>query len=83
MFAGPEDLKAILVKRKKDQFVRAISEKMLTYALGRGMEYYDKCAIDQISKAVSGNEYRFSSLMLAVVKSAPFQMRRGDETLPR
>lgn len=77
-FKGPSDLKMILLRRKKEEFTRCISEKMLTYALGRGLEYYDKCAIDQISKGLSKNRHRFSALVLEVVKSAPFQMRRGE-----
>jgi hypothetical protein len=47
--------------------------------LGRGLEYYDKCAVDQITKGMARNRYRFSGLILEVVKSAPFQMRRGEE----
>ena len=58
--------------------MRCLSEKMLTYALGRGLEYYDKCAVDQITKSLQKNSYRFSSLILEVVKSTPFQMRRGE-----
>jgi len=77
-FKGPADLTAILVKRKRDEFVRCLSEKMLTYALGRGLEYYDKCALDQISKGVSRKGYRFSSLILEVTRSVPFQQRRGE-----
>ena len=50
---------------------------MLTYALGRGLEYYDRCAVDRIVGALAENDYRFSTLVLEVVKSEPFQMRRG------
>jgi hypothetical protein len=81
-FQGAADLRAILLKSKRKEFVRCLSEKMLTYALGRGLEYYDKCALEQIAKAMAKNKYRFSSLILGVVKSTPFQMRRGEgETL--
>ena len=79
-FNGPADLARILVDKKKDDFVRCLSEKMLTYALGRGVEFYDKCATDQISAAVVKNKYRFSSLILEVVSSVPFQKRRGELT---
>jgi hypothetical protein len=75
-FKGPEELKAIL-KEQKDLFARCLSEKMLTYALGRGLEYYDRCAIDKISGALAEHDYKFSTLILAVVNSEPFQMRRG------
>ena len=77
-FRGPQDLKTILLKQKKNDFVRCLSEKILTYGLGRGLEYYDRCATEQISKGLAKNRYRFASLVLEVVRSAPFQLRRGD-----
>jgi hypothetical protein len=77
-FHGPKDLKAILLKRKKDDFVRCLSEKMLTYGLGRGLEYYDRCATEQIAKGLAKNRYRFSSLVLEIARSAPFQLRRAE-----
>jgi hypothetical protein len=73
-FKGPAELKVIL-KGKKDLFGRCLAEKMLTYALGRGLEYYDKCAVDKILRALDKNGYRFSTLLLEVVRSEPFQMR--------
>jgi hypothetical protein len=78
-FSGAADLKTILLKKKRDDFVRCLSEKMLTYALGRGLEYYDKCAVEQITKRLAKSKYRFSALMLEVIKSTPFQMQRGEE----
>src|SRR5262249_8819149 len=75
-FSGTAGLKTIL-KSQKDLFVRCLSEKMLTFALGRGLEAYDKCAVDRIAAAVAKNDYRFSSLVLEIVKSDPFQLRRG------
>src|SRR6266568_8450105 len=78
-FNGPAELKTILLKRKRDDFVRCLTEKMLTYALGRGLEYYDKCAVDQITKRLAKGRYRFSTLILEIVKSTPFEMRRGEE----
>ncbi|MDB6124444.1 MAG: Protein of unknown function (DUF1587)/Protein of unknown function (DUF1592)/Protein of unknown [Pedosphaera sp.] len=79
-FKDAADLKGILMNQKREAFVRCLSEKMLTYALGRGMESYDKCAIDQIAKDLARNKYKFSSLVAAVVKSTPFELRRGEET---
>ena len=73
-FKGPRELKAIL-KQKKDDFVRCLSAKMLTYALGRGLEAYDRCAIDEISAAVAKDGYKFSALIHAIVSSDPFQKR--------
>lgn len=77
-FSGPRELKSLLMQRK-DEFVRTLTEKMLTYALGRGLERYDRPAVDGIARAVADNDYRFSQLVTAVVMSVPFQMRRGEE----
>ncbi len=78
-FKNPVELKRILLQNKREQFVHCLSEKVLTYALGRGLETYDKCAVDEIMKQTARHEYKFSSLIQAVVESAPFEMRRGDE----
>jgi hypothetical protein len=80
-FKGPAELKAIL-KEKKDLFARCMAEKMLTYALGRGVEHNDKLAVDGIVAALAKNDYRFSTLVGEIVKSYPFRMRRGKETNP-
>lgn len=76
-FQGPAELKAIL-KARASEFSRCLTEKMLTYALGRGLESYDKCAVDQIGAALAKNNYRFSTLVIEIVKSDPFQKRRTD-----
>ena len=81
-FNGPKELKRILVKTKKDEFVRCLAEKILTYALGRGLEFYDKCAVDQICKEMQRNDYRISALIRGVVNSTPFQMCRGETAKP-
>lgn len=73
-FEGATGLKAVL-DSKKDLFLRSISDKMLTYALGRGLEYYDRPAIEKIVEGLSKNNYRFSTLVLEIVQSDPFQMR--------
>jgi mono/diheme cytochrome c family protein len=73
-FKGPAELKAIL-KGKKELFSRCLTEKMLTYALGRGLESYDRCAVDKILAALEKNDYRAFTLLVEVVKSEPFQMR--------
>jgi hypothetical protein len=75
-FAGPAELRKILLG-KAEQFRRNIGEKMLTFALGRGLEYYDKCAVDDVVKNLANNRDRFSALLVGVVKSEPFQKRRG------
>ena len=76
-FKGPGELKQML--QQGDNFVRTVTEKMLTFALGRGLEYYDKCAVDEIVAALKRNDLRFSTLILEVIKSRPFQMRQPTE----
>jgi hypothetical protein len=77
-FKGPTELKAIL-KDKKELFSRCLTEKMLTYALGRGVEYYDHPTIDRIAAALGRNDYKFSILATEIVRSDPFRLRRGKE----
>ncbi len=80
-FQGPQELKEILLG-KKELFSRCLAEKMLTYASGRGMEYYDKRALDQIVAALPKNDFRLSALVVEVTKSDPFRLRRGKESNP-
>ncbi|MFL5245708.1 MAG: DUF1592 domain-containing protein [Gemmataceae bacterium] len=75
-FTGPKELKSLL-KGKDKEFRKCLTDRMLTYALGRGLESYDRCAVDQIADNLAKNEYRFSALVISIVKSEPFQMRRG------
>ncbi len=75
-FAGAADLAALLASKRADDFRRCLGEKMLTYALGRGVEYYDRPAVEQIVGALRANEDSFSTLILAVAHSFPFQNRR-------
>ena len=76
-FQGATDLKQMLIQG--DNFTRTVTEKMLTFALGRGLEYYDKCAVDAIVEALKKNDQRFSTLILEVIKSQPFQMRQNPD----
>jgi hypothetical protein len=76
-FSGSRELKTIL-KGQSDQFVRNVTEKLLTYSLGRGLERFDGPTVDAISRQVAANDYRFSSLVLEVVKSTPFRMKTAD-----
>ena len=81
-FEGVAGLKQAILSRS-DQFVRTLTEKLLTYGLGRAMEYYDAPAVRAIEREAASDDYRFSSLILGIVKSTPFQMRRppsGDST---
>jgi hypothetical protein len=77
-FKGPAELKTIL-RDKKDLFARNLTEKMLTYALGRGVEYYDQPTIDRIRVALERNDYKFSTLITEIARSDPFRLRRGKE----
>jgi hypothetical protein len=71
---GPVELRQALL-RYKPQFVRMITEKMMTYAVGRGVEYYDMPVIRSIVRDADKNNDKFTSIVLGVIKSAPFQMR--------
>ncbi|MEZ5356625.1 MAG: DUF1592 domain-containing protein [Bryobacteraceae bacterium] len=73
-FAKPSELKAILAA-DRDAFTRALAEKMLTYATGRGMEIGDRAAVRRIADRVRENGYRFREMVLAVVESEAFRMR--------
>lgn len=77
-FDGIADLKQIL-KDRKQQFVRCLTEKMLTYALGRGLEYYDRPTVDRIVAELESEGYRSSVLITEIVKSDPFRLRRGTQ----
>jgi hypothetical protein len=77
-FQGPAELKQIL-KGKKELFCRCLTEKMLTYALGRGVEYYDRPTVERVNAALAKNDYHFSVLVTEIVKSDPFRLRRGKE----
>jgi hypothetical protein len=79
-FDGPAGLSRLILTKYRDDFVRTATEKLLTYALGRGVEYYDAPTIRSIDREAARDNYRISSLVLAVVKSAPFRMRRPSES---
>ena len=76
-FTGPAELCSILAGPKRDLFVRALAEKTMIYALGRGLDYSDRAALDKIAGAVPADRYKFSTLILNVIESAPFQQRRA------
>jgi hypothetical protein len=73
-FRGPGELKAILKARRRE-FARCLTEKMLTYALGRGLEESDRCAVDRIVKDLESRGYRFSVLARGIASSDPFLKR--------
>ncbi len=75
---GIADLKQVVMDRK-EQFVRCLTEKMLTYALGRGLEYYDRPTVAYIVEQLESKGYRSSVLITEIVKSDPFRLRRGTK----
>jgi len=78
---GPTALRNDLLARPQ-VFVGTMTEKMLTYALGRGVEYYDMPAIRKIVRNSAAHDYRFSTLVMGIVQSTPFQMRRSEQATP-
>lgn len=77
-FTGAIEMIDLLAKERADEFRRCLAEKMLTYALGRGPEYFDRPAVNGIMRELRANDDRFSALILGVVKSFPFQNRRAE-----
>jgi hypothetical protein len=71
---GPAGMRKLLLSKKKE-YLRCLTQKMLTYALGRGLERADDCVVDQIAQQLPKDSYKFSSLVRGVVQSAPFQRR--------
>ena len=71
---GPAALRNMLTSRP-ETFVGVMTEKLLTYALGRGVEYYDMPAVRKIVRDAGSQDFRFSSLIMGVVKSTPFEMK--------
>lgn len=83
VFSGPIELIGIIQKRQ-EKFHRAFAERLLTYALGRGLEYYDKCAVDQVLVLMNQRENRFSAVVEGIVTSDPFTKRsRSRELVPQ
>jgi mono/diheme cytochrome c family protein len=81
-FQGTDGLRKVLLG-KKDQFTKCLTEKMLTYALGRGLGDHDGPTVDAIVAAMSKDNYRFQRLVFEVVRSSPFTMRRGTKETPK
>jgi hypothetical protein len=79
-FQGAADLRTALVRRP-ERFANTVAEKLLTYALGRGLEYYDMPAVRKIVSD-SAPDYKFQSMILGVVRSYPFLMRRAGAPVP-
>ena len=76
-FTSPAEMRALLKKEQED-FARCLTEKMLTYALGRGLERYDRRTVREITAKVAASGYRFQTLIYEIAGSLPFQMRRAE-----
>jgi hypothetical protein len=74
-FNGPEELRAVLAKQP-DAFARCMTSKLMTYALGRGLERYDTRTVNAIAARLPASQYRFSALVIEIVNSLPFQARK-------
>jgi hypothetical protein len=78
-FSGPAEFRRVLLDGRREMFVSTVADRLLTYALGRGLEHYDAPVVRRIVADAAPAGYRFSSLVLNVVTSMPFQMRRAEE----
>ena len=76
VFDGPAGLRRVLLS-KPEQFVETVAEKLLMYATGRGLEYYDRPAMRAIAREAAADDNKLSALILGIVRSTPFQMRRA------
>jgi hypothetical protein len=77
-FSSPAEMRAILMSQLPE-FSHTLIEKMMTYALGRGLNTYDARTVDNINRKLAADEYRFQTLIQQIVESLPFQSRRGEE----
>jgi hypothetical protein len=80
-FTNVIQLKHILATDHRDEFYRTLTEKMLTYALGRGLEYYDVETVDEIVRDLKKDDGRFSALLTGIIESSPFQKSRKQDTM--
>jgi hypothetical protein len=80
-FAGIRELKTIIKEKHRLDFYRCLTEKLLTYALGRGLEYYDEYTVDQIVARMDREQGKFSALLMGIIESAPFQKQRRAESV--
>ena len=81
-FTGVRDLKQALLEKHRLEFYRTLTEKLMTYVLGRGVEYYDVPTVDAIAERLDRDNGRFSTLLLGILDSAPFQQRRLNPHSP-
>jgi hypothetical protein len=78
-FVGPKELKTYLRDEKAKQFTRTLVEKLVTFGLGRGLQAYDACSVDDIAGRVADDNHRFSRIVIEIIKSAPFRKTAREE----
>ena len=78
-FTTPAEM-SILLKDSMPEFSRCLTEKMLTYALGRGLQRYDQITVKELNRRLAANDYPFQNLVVEITQSLPFQSRRGELT---
>jgi hypothetical protein len=81
-FSTPAEMRTLLISLLP-QFSRTLVEKMMTYALGRGLKTYDRQTVDNINRALGTDGYRFQTLVQLIIESPAFQSRRGEEVAAR
>lgn len=79
-FSGAVQLVDLLAKTRRNDFCRALTEAAMTYAIGRGVEPFDQPAVDRVAADLRKDDAKFTTLILGIIRSAPFQLRRGDTT---
>ncbi len=77
-FEGPATFRQMLLSNYREVFLLTVTEKALTYALGRGVQPFDMPAVRKIVRDAAAQDYRWSTLIIGIVKSAPFQMRGAE-----
>ncbi len=82
-FSGIRELKSVIKDKHRLDFYRCLAEKLLTYALGRGLEYYDEHTVDLIVDKLDRGQGKFSALLMGVVESAPFQKQRPAKSVAK
>jgi hypothetical protein len=80
--SGPDDLRRQLVERPDRQFAQAFTENLMTYALGRSLDYRDMPTVRRIVRQAAADNFRFKSIVLGVVSSNAFRKREGDPPSP-
>ena len=80
MIDGPAEFRDALLEQSEEEFVRTVAEKLLIFALGRGLTYHDAPTVRQLVNDGARDDYRWSSLIFGIIQSAPFQRRIVGDT---